>query len=124
MKKNLLLLAFTLVLSTVGFANGTVDQKRFDATLDQQVRVEVRQLQELLRFNEFEYIQIKKLTGAELADLQAAKQTYTDAAELHIQLQQIKDAYTAKVSALLNDSQKKAFSAYLAATQANLLAIQ
>ncbi|WP_034256834.1 hypothetical protein, partial [Adhaeribacter aquaticus] len=73
---------------------------------------------------EFEYIQIKKLTKAELADLQAAKQTYTDAAELHIRLQQIKDAYTAKVSALLNDSQQKAFSAYLAATQANLLAIQ
>ncbi|WP_026461239.1 hypothetical protein [Adhaeribacter aquaticus] len=124
MKKHLLLLALTLVLSTVGFAKGSIDSKRFDASLDQEVRLEVRQLQELLRFNEFEYIQIKKLTEAELVDLQLAKQTATDASDLSILSQQVQDAYAVKVMALLNDSQKKTFTVYLASKQANLLAVE
>ena len=122
MKKNVLLLTLGMLLSTFTFANTTVDTKRFDATLDQQVRVEVRQLQELLRFNEFEYIQIKQLTEAELTDLQVAQRTYTDATELFSQTQLIQEAYKTKVLALLNESQKKTFTAYLAAKQAHLLA--
>ncbi|WP_026461544.1 hypothetical protein [Adhaeribacter aquaticus] len=123
MKKHFLLLAFTLILSTVTFANGAKDQQRFDAALEQTARVEVRHLQELLRFNEYEYIQIKKLTETQLADVQAVQKTMqAGSVELHVKLQQIQETYTAKVVALLNQNQQKAFAAYLAAKQANLLA--
>ncbi|WP_026463533.1 hypothetical protein [Adhaeribacter aquaticus] len=123
MKKHFLLLAFTLILSTITFANGAKDQQRFDAALEQTARIEVRQLQELLRFNEYEYIQIKKLTEAQLADVQAVQKTMeAGSVELHVKLQQIQETYKAQVVALLSPNQQKAFMAYLAAKQANLLA--
>ncbi|WP_157433497.1 hypothetical protein [Adhaeribacter aquaticus] len=113
MKKNSLLLVLGVLLFTTGFANGTPDPKKMEGNIDQIARTQVRLMQQYLHFNEFEYIQIKKLTEKQLADIQTAEKNYeAGSSELIAEMHQIEDTYTAAVMGIINISQSKVYAAY------------
>ncbi|WP_026462252.1 hypothetical protein [Adhaeribacter aquaticus] len=114
MKSSLITLALTIVVTVTGFAHSLTGQHQLQVSIEQAARVQVRQMQESIRFNEFEYIQIKKLTGAYLAAVQQVKQT-TAADQQPERLAQLEAAYKAAIAGMLTEGQKQAFTTYAAA---------
>ncbi|WP_026461558.1 hypothetical protein [Adhaeribacter aquaticus] len=113
MKSSIITLALTLVVTVTGFAHSLTGQHQLQVSIEQAARVQVRQMQESIRFNEFEYIQIKKLTGAYLAAVQQVKQT--TAADQPERLAQLEAAYKTAIAGMLTEVQKQAFTTYAAA---------
>ncbi|WP_026461992.1 hypothetical protein [Adhaeribacter aquaticus] len=114
MKSSLITLALTIVVTVTGFAYSLTGQHQLQVSIEQAARVQVRQMQESIRFNEFEYIQIKKLTGAYLAAVQQVKQT-TAADQQPERIAQLEAAYKAAIAGMLTEVQKQAFATYAAA---------
>ena len=124
MIKYLLLLAI-LIISRLASAHNNVGQQKRILSLDHSARIEVRKMQEYIRFNEFEYIQIKKLTELKLQEVEQARQTYaTDFTALQLKLNQVEQNYKLVVSSYLNDTQKTAFAAYSSHTIQHEFAVQ
>ena len=111
--KKLIVLLCLLFINKVASSNHFATFINFDAGLEQKVKTEVRQMQERVQFNEFEYIQIKKLTQEKLIAKQEAATKYAnDAGILKEKLEAIENTYQTSILALLKGTKKDAFVTY------------